>query len=101
MMKKYTFDESEKINKEICNLSKKKDYANLMNYIAKKVNSQEGIAFIRYYNDFLVPYGSQAISVASKNLSLPKAIAIKNGLSPFKFTILHQNAIKEEHFLKF
>ena len=72
-----------------------------MKYIAKKGNAQEGMAFMSYYNDFLLTYGSQAISVASKNLSLPKAIAIKNGLSPFKFTILHQNAIKEEHFLKF
>lgn len=101
MMKKYSFEESEKINKEICKLSKKKDYSSLINFIAAKAKSDEGIAFIRYYNDFLVPYGSQAISVASRNLTLPKAIAIKNGLSPFKFTILHQNAIKEEHFLKF
>ncbi len=101
MTKKYTFNESERINKEIWNLSKKKDYTTLMNYIAKKVNSQEGIAFIRYYNDFLVPYGSQAISVPAKDISTISALKIKNGLKPFKFTILHENGIKEEHFLKF
>ena len=101
MMKKYSFEESEKINKEICKLSKKKDYSSLINFVGAKVKSDEGIAFIRYYHDFLVPYASQAISVRAKDLPLISALKIKNGLSPFKFTILHNDGIKEEHFLKF
>ena len=99
MSKKSSLD-YERINKEISLISKKKKYNELTDYVARMAHSENGIAFIRYYHEFLVPYGGQGINVRVKDIGLIKALKIKHGLDRFKYTILHEDGIKQEHYLK-
>lgn len=99
-MSKKTNLNYEKINKEISLLSAKKRYNELTDYVARMAHSENGTDFIRYYHDFLVPYGGQGINVRVKDIGLIKGLRIKHGLDRFKYTILHEDGIKQEHYLK-